>query len=432
MRKKNIKKKEIIAQEIAKKVTRDRTTYHYVDLKRKIDVQSKVVFKRQDKFILCPFYHDWETGVTGPKYRKIRTFTFEGLKGHLPSGFITHASRGYGVARGLKPLIRFVEQNFSVEDITITKKGKSSCTRNRLVISFKDFEDIRKPLNSIRRVFGEQNKVTLNNYFAQKIPSKFQPRREKYQKGTISRIVNEYEEVDKNLSAEDRNVLLKLFNKLSLARKDLFEKQDLILTKENIEKKFIEDILKKFEKYLALKYVKEDKWQDFFKENAWIFSQLFAYPAVLIADNAYVGGKMIQGTGGKIVDFLYANKLTRNSALIEIKKHTTKILSKKPYRGTDVFNMDKELSGAISQVLDQKDTYCKEFNSLRSKEDITSFNPNCIIIIGTLKDLDKKQYKAFELIRSGLRDVEIITFDELYERIKSILSIFKKEETEKD
>lgn len=226
--------------------------------------------------------------------------------------------------------------------------------------------------------------------------------------------------------------MLKLFDKLSLARKDLFEKQDLILTKENIEKKFIEDILKKFEKYLALKYVKEDKWQDFFKENAWIFSQLFAYPAVLIADNAYVGGKMIQGTGGKIVDFLYANKLTRNSALIEIKKHTTKILSKKPYRGTDVFNMDKELSGAISQVLDQKDTYCKEFNSLRSKEDITSFNPNCIIIIGTLKDLDKKQYKAFELIRSGLRDVEIITFDELYERIKSILSIFKKEETEKD
>lgn len=432
MRKKNIKKKEIIAQEIAKKVTRDRTIYHYVDLKRKIDVQSKVVFKRQDKFILYPFYHDRETGVTGPKYRKIRTFTFEGLKGNLPSGFITNASRGYGAARGLKPLIRFVEQSFDVEDITISKKGKSNCTRNRLVISFCDLENIRKPLNSIRRVFGEQNKVTLNNYFAQIIPSKFQSRREKYQKGTISRIVKEYEDVDKNLSADDLNVLLKLFDKLSLARKDLFEKQDLILTKEKIEKKFIEDILNKFEKYLALKYVKEGKWQDFFKENAWIFSQLFAYPAVLIEDNAYVGGKIIQGTGGKIVDFLYANKLTRNSALIEIKKHTTKILSKKPYRGTDVFNMDKELSGAISQVLDQKDTYCKEFNSVRGKEDISSFNPKCIIIIGMLKDLDKKQYKAFELIRSGLRDVEIVTFDELYERIKSILSIFKKEEAEKE
>ena len=42
----------------------------------------------------------------------------------------------------------------------------------------------------------------------------------------------------------------------------------------------------------------------------------------------------------------------------------------------------------------------------------------------------QKQYKAFELIRSGLKDVEIITFDELYERIKSILSIFKQEESE--
>lgn len=65
-----------------------------------------------------------------------------------------------------------------------------------------------------------------------------------------------------------------------------------------------------------------------------------------------MGGKIIHNTGGKVVDFLYANKLTRNSALIEIKKHTTKLLSKKPYRGTDVFNMDKEFSGAISQVLD--------------------------------------------------------------------------------
>lgn len=147
------KKKEVVAQEIAQKVTRDRTIYHYVDLERKVDVQSKIVFKRQDKFILYPFYHDRETGVTGSKYRKIRTFTFEGLKGHLPLGFITHASRGYGVARGLKPLIRFVEQNFDVEDITISKKDKSSCTRNRLVISFRDFENIRNPLNSIRRVF---------------------------------------------------------------------------------------------------------------------------------------------------------------------------------------------------------------------------------------------------------------------------------------
>lgn len=429
MKKKTTKRKEFVAQEVVKKTERDRTIYHYKNPERNIDTLSKIVFKRQDKFIHYPFYQDRETREIKPKYRKIRTFTFEGLKGHLPHGFITLASKGYGLTRDLKPLRKFIEQYFDVEDVTITTKAKTKCIGKKFIINLSDFENIRNPLTAIIKVFREQNKVTLNNYFAQIIPSKFQDRREKYQKGTISRIVKEYEDVDKNLSADDRNVLLRLFDKLSLARKDLFEKHDLILTKEKIEKKFIEDILKKFEKNLSLKYVKEDKWQDFFKENAWIFSQLFAYPAVLIQDKAYVGGKAINDTGGKIVDFLYANKLTRNSALIEIKKHTTKLLSKKPYRGTDVFNMDKELSGAISQVLDQKDTYCKDFNSVRHKDDISSFNPKCIVIIGRLRDLNKeKQYKAFELIRSGLKDVEIITFDELYERIKSILSIFKNEE----
>jgi hypothetical protein len=33
------------------------------------------------------------------------------------------------------------------------------------------------------------------------------------------------------------------------------------------------------------------------------------------------------------VDYLYANNLTKNSALIEKKTHTTRLLSDKPYRG---------------------------------------------------------------------------------------------------
>jgi hypothetical protein len=35
----------------------------------------------------------------------------------------------------------------------------------------------------------------------------------------------------------------------------------------------------------------------------------------------------------------------------------------------------------------------------------------------------------FELIRSNMRDLDIITFDELLEKIKSILSLFKNEES---
>lgn len=428
---KNKKEKENISQEVVKRTTKDRDVYHYRDTKLKINIQSKVTFKRQDKFIIYPFYIDRDTRKVNPKYRKIKTFTFEGLKGRLPAGFITSASRGYGATRDLRPLIRYVERNLDVQDITITAKRKSRYIKGKLILSFKDFENIRKPLLSIRKTFGEESKVLVNNHLAEIIPSKFQANREKYQRGIISNVVRKYDAVERNLSAEDKDTLFNLFEKLSLTRKDLFQKRELISTKEKIEKKFIEDVLKEFERLLSRKRVKEEKWQDFFKENAWIFSQLFAYPAVLIADKAYVGGKDIENIEGKVVDFLYANKLTRNSALIEIKTHTTKLFNKRPYRGADVFNMDKEFSGAISQVLDQKETYCKKFDSIRGEGDIISFNPKCVVVIGRISTLSKKQWKAFELIRSSLKDVDVITFDELYERIKSILSIFKADEISK-
>ena len=90
--------------------------------------------------------------------------------------------------------------------------------------------------------------------------------------------------------------------------------------------------------------------------------------------------------------------------------------------------MHKELSGAINQVLDQKDTYAKKFDSIKGENAIQSFNPKCIILIGRLDVLDIKQHKAFELLRSSFKDIEIITFDELFARIQLVLSIFKRED----
>lgn len=424
--------KPAIKNEIVSKELQDRTVFNFVDTERDLDIKSKITFKRGDKFTLFPFYQDRRTGETKGKYRKIKSFTFEGLKKKLPAGFITSPERGYGVTRQLKPFVSFVEKNLDVEDITISKSKKSQMKQNSLVININDFENIRKQISSVIKAAGEKNRTIVNNYFARIFPDKFESKQQVYQRGIINRILQEYSSIGKNLSVDDKNTLLRLFEKLSLTKKDIFEKKELIQTRDKIETRFIEDVFNEFDRKLRLKRISEEKWQEFFKENAWIFSQLFAYPAVLIKDKAYVGGKTIQDTKGKIVDFLYSNKLTRNSALIEIKKHTTQLLSKKPYRGIDVYCLSRELSGAINQALDQKDTYCKKFDSIRGKDEIEAFNPKCIVVAGRLSDLNKNQHKTFELVRSGLKDVEIITFDELFIRIKSILSIFKREEDEEE
>lgn len=222
---------------------------------------------------------------------------------------------------------------------------------------------------SLYKESKEASVTFLNNYFTRNFPSKFEKKRARYQPGIISRISKEYTHIETNLSTDDKDALLEFFNKLSISRKEVFEKQELIKTKQSIEKKFLEDIVKSFERNLGRKSINEGRWQDFFKDNLWIFSQLFSFPAVVYKDKAYVGGKTISDQEGKIVDFLCTNKMTKNTALIEIKKHTSQLFSKKPYRGNDVFTLSKELSGAINQVLNQRETFTKKFESISFGED---------------------------------------------------------------
>jgi hypothetical protein len=421
-------KEEIIDKEIVKEDAPDKITYHFVNTLKNLEVKSKICYKREDKVTVFPFYIDRENKPQN-KYRKIESFSFEGFRGKFPSGFLTKAERGgYGTTRYLTPLRKFVEKEFEyVTNITITKKGKTGATNGTLFLNFADFEIIRKGLSSLIRSSNESSRNFLHNYFSRSFPSTFPIRRAIYQSGVVSRILTEYTNIENRLSADDKKAIFDLFNRLSLSRQDIIEKQDLIKTREVIEKKFIEDVTNKFEHYLGLKRISEERWQEFFKDNSWIFSQLFAYPAVIFKDKAYVGGKTIQNTEGRIVDFLYANKLTKNSAIIEIKRRTSNMFGKNPYRGSSVFALSKELSGAISQVLDQRDTFMKEFRSIGTNQEIIAFNPKCLVVIGRISDLNEERCKSFELVRTALKDVEIITYDELYERIKAILSIFSQE-----
>jgi hypothetical protein len=66
-------------------------------------------------------------------------------------------------------------------------------------------------------------------------------------------------------------------------------------------------------------------------------------------------------------------------------------------------------------------------NLLRNDYDWRNFqvlNPKCFVIIGKYNDLTKQQTKCFELFRNTNKDIEILTFDEVYEKMCSLLTIF--------
>lgn len=162
----------------------------------------------------------------------------------------------------------------------------------------------------------------------------------------------------------------------------------------------------------------EEFWQQEFAANSFILGQLFCQPVVIIEEKAYVGGKKLNDRGGNLLDFLLGTKLTNNCILVEIKTPTTKLTSK-PYR-KDVFNVSEELTGAVLQVTNYRHRLAENsFSLLEPGQHI--FEPPCVVIIGDSAELsDDLRLKAFEHFRRGQKHVEIVTFDEVYEKIRGL------------
>jgi hypothetical protein len=133
---------------------------------------------------------------------------------------------------------------------------------------------------------------------------------------------------------------------------------------------------------------------------------------------AYIGGKTIDNDQGRIIDFLFESGFRDNYALLETKTHKKELFKKNAYRKPDVFPMSDELSAGLAQCLDQKDTFVKDFG-----RDNPSFDPKCILIIGTKSKLTDAQRHCFELIRSSQKNVEIVTFDEILMKLKGLVKV---------
>ncbi len=172
----------------------------------------------------------------------------------------------------------------------------------------------------------------------------------------------------------------------------------------------------------------EDFWQEFFEVNAWTISQVFSAPMVILEDKAYLGGKEISNRGGTIVDFIFKNRLTKNTILVEIKTPMTPIIASE-YRGT--YSLHGEFTGPVNQLLNYKDELQKSFYTLAHGEatSYSVFNPRCLLVVGSLsnENIRGRKLKVFDLFRNDQRNVDIITYDELFEKVESLIKILEYE-----
>ena len=138
-----------------------------------------------------------------------------------------------------------------------------------------------------------------------------------------------------------------------------------------------------------------------------------------------MGGTNFDGKDSRFVDFLFSSETSKDALLIELKTPVTKLLGPK-YRG--VYRPSGELAGAIVQILDYRRQLGHDLDSINrnSQKDLRFFNPRCLVIVGngTAELNDEKKRTSFEVFRSGLRDVEILTFDELFRKVTALARLF--------
>jgi hypothetical protein len=169
----------------------------------------------------------------------------------------------------------------------------------------------------------------------------------------------------------------------------------------------------------------EEHWQTFLQDRPHLIGLIFPGPVAVHQGKAYLGGKRIDNTGGKVVDFLLEHSIGRNAALLEIKRPATELLMMTPYRGDDIYAPSRELVGSVSQILSYRDTIMT--GDASSSLDI--FVPSCVVLIGNYgRDLETaEKRRSFELYRSSLNGVSIVTYDELFTRLRKTLDVLRGE-----
>lgn len=167
----------------------------------------------------------------------------------------------------------------------------------------------------------------------------------------------------------------------------------------------------------------EEYWQQLFTEHPEVFSIALGGRAYTLNSKCYVGGKSFTNTGGNVLDFLADHR--GNVALLEIKAPSTRLLAPQKYRG-NVYAPSRELAGSTVQVLEYRHSLISNLPALAyGAPGFQATEPLGVVIIGDLEKegLSEGERRSFELYRSSLSNIKIMTYDELFDGIAMLVEV---------
>lgn len=229
------------------------------------------------------------------------------------------------------------------------------------------------------------------------------------------------------------DIVESLINEGIITSKDIvntsFRKKGLQIFKKLISE---EDYWKVYANENAQSMHSEEKtFQYFFEKNQWIFGYGLDYRYQnILQREVHFSDAELNGSNSVIGDYLLGDKMF--TTFVELKKPSTNLFGNSTNRSNS-WKLSNELIDSFSQILEHK---ASGQIRLEQKQFIAgeplyqkAFDSKVILVIGNWNELDvatnslerEIKIKTFELFRRDSRNVEIITFDELYDRATFIV-----------
>ena len=225
-----------------------------------------------------------------------------------------------------------------------------------------------------------------------------------------------------------------------LLKKGLITNQDLVNTgyrKQQLEKfenMLYQNGLNNYKIEIKKPNTKDETaWQHFFMCNQWIFGYGLDYRFQgILQKEFHASNTNAAGKDGVIADFLLGDK--RFTTFVELKLPTTELFSSSKNR-SNAWKLSEKLIDAYSQILEQKasgqikiETTKELLDDFNTEISQRSYDSRTILIIGCWDQISSDvtgekriKEKTFELFRRDSRNVDIVTYDELYERATFIV-----------
>tara|TARA_A100000171_G_scaffold50964_1_gene63759 strand:+ start:962 stop:2167 length:1206 start_codon:yes stop_codon:yes gene_type:complete len=344
----------------------------------------------------------------------VRKVVLKGF-GRLPDEFVDSGYIKGGVQYYLNK--KFSRKN--VKAFIIDKDQPSSFRAYnggfKVVLNYDEFKILKEQFTAIVNESKRDKSEYADEFFYKNYPRIFNATSTSSQTRLKKVIKNLDESIIPHLSPDDVSRVEKFYESLIEKKyKSLSSKFKLITrTKLKIDKIAIQELIDEFEKKLKSESSESD-WGKFLKKY------------LFLLDSKYVDSipeLNVVLAGSRNVDFGLIDNYNYLD-IFEIKKPNTKLLESKTDRGNYFWH--KETNKAITQAekylfnAERKGNHLSEDIQREIGKTVNIIKPRAILLIGHSEQLDNLNKKTdFRILRNSLKNVEVILYDELLERLKN-------------